>query len=275
MLTYTHTVTVGAYEAALIVPEQSELLPGFVRLQSRTDGTNYTLDDSGIIVTEKLAVMNGLSVGSLAELTYDGVTASVPVAGITENYIYHYVYVSPGLFAELFDEPEFNGIMAGLADNIKDNDSEKAQLAENLIKTNTVSAVVYTSDISRDFGNTVTRLSSIIAAVFTVSASALAAVVLYNLSDINLGERAPELSAFRVLGFYEREMRACVYRESRLMTIPGTAVGLLLGIPLHQYIVATAEVSEAMFVRETKPEMYAIAAAVTLLLSIIVRRRVS
>ena len=72
-----------------------------------------------------------------------------------------------------------------------------------------------------------------------VCAAALAAVVLYNLISVNLGERKKELATIKVLGFYDKEVYRYIFREIDLLSLIGSLVGLVVGIPLHQFIIRT------------------------------------
>ena len=69
--------------------------------------------------------------------------------------------------------------------------------------------------------------------VLIVSSGALAFVVLYNLSNINVNERMRELATIKVLGFYDKEVSAYIYRENTISSLIGMAIGLVLGIFLQ------------------------------------------
>ena len=103
-----------------------------------------------------------------------------------------------------------------------------------------------------------------------ISAGALAFVVLYNLTNINITEREKEIATIKVLGFYDKEVSSYIYRETAALTIIGTAVGLVLGIFLHQFVIRTAEVDMVMFGRAIYAPSYLWAALLTLLFSLLV-----
>ena len=113
---------------------------------------------------------------------------------------------------------------------------------------------------------TLTELKYVIA-VLVMSAGLLAFVVLYNLTNINITERTREIATLKVLGFYDREVSAYIYRENTALTLMGTALGLLLGIALTRFVVATAEIDAIMFGRQIYPFSYAVSAALTLAFS--------
>ena len=103
-----------------------------------------------------------------------------------------------------------------------------------------------------------------------VSAGALAFVVLYNLSNVNISERIREIATIKVLGFYDKEVSAYIYRENVILTLIGAVVGLGLGVILHQFIMITVEVENMMFGRLINPLSYAAAFVLTIVMGTIV-----
>ena len=106
--------------------------------------------------------------------------------------------------------------------------------------------------------------------VLIISAGALAFVVLYNLTNINITEREKELATIKVLGFYDGEVSAYIYRETALLTLIGTGLGLLLGMGLHQFVIRTAEIDMVMFGRSVYLPSYVYSALLTLFFSALV-----
>ena len=115
-------------------------------------------------------------------------------------------------------------------------------------------------------------LSSInlIVYVLILCAGALAVVVLYNLTNININERSRELATLRVLGYYHNEVARYIFREIGLLSILGTLAGLAAGFALHRYVVITAESPDFMMGREISPLSYVLAALITLAFSALV-----
>ena len=103
-----------------------------------------------------------------------------------------------------------------------------------------------------------------------VSAGALAFVVLYNLTNVNISERMREIATIKVLGFYDLEVSAYIYRENIILTLIGTLVGLGLGIILHQFIMTTVEMDMMMFGRKIQSLSYIYAAGLTFVFAILV-----
>lgn len=100
-----------------------------------------------------------------------------------------------------------------------------------------------------------------------LSAGALAFVVLYNLTNVNISERIREIATIKVLGFYDNEVSKYIYRENMILTIIGTIVGLGLGKLLHKFIMVTVEIQSMMFGRVISTKSYIIASILTIIMS--------
>jgi putative ABC transport system permease protein len=88
--------------------------------------------------------------------------------------------------------------------------------------------------------------------------------VLYNLTNINIGERVREIASLKVLGFTKREVYAYIFREIALLSVMGDALGMALGMLLATFVVTTAEVDYVMFGRQIHPLSYVWSFAITL-----------
>jgi len=106
--------------------------------------------------------------------------------------------------------------------------------------------------------------------VIIISAGALAFVVLYNLTNINISERFREIATIKVLGFYDNEVANYIYRENVILTIIGTALGLILGVFLHRFVIVTTEIEMIMFGREIRKISFVYSAALTIVFSSLV-----
>lgn len=253
------------FEINLLVPQNTEKFGEFITLENRKSGDAITLDDSGVVISEEFADQTNTKVGDNIILTVEDKEYTVPVAGITENYTFHYVYMSPALYEKTFGtEPMYNHILASLVDDI--SVSQKDSLATELMKENGVSAVAYTTQLMDTFKNIIESLNLVVA-IFVISAAALAFVVLYNLANINLNERIREVSTLKVLGFRDKETSTYLVRENIILTILGTAIGLFFGIFLHRYVVSIAEVDVVMFGRTIEPLSYVLSAVFSLVFS--------
>lgn len=254
--------------AALIVPESTERLPQFILLRDRSTGRSIALTDKGVVLTEKLAKLLQVKTGDRLYIKNgDTNRVDVQVEEITENYVSHYVYMSPKLYEALYNErPVFQTVLAKTKDT---SEASENKLSTDLLKNSEASSVSFTTGISKNFKDIIKSLNYIIL-VLIISAGALAFVVLYNLTNVNVEERLREIATIKVLGFYDKEVSAYVYRENALLTAIGMCIGLFLGIFLHKFIVVTSEVDYVMFGRLIKPMSYLYSAVLTVLFAALV-----
>jgi putative ABC transport system permease protein len=259
---------VNSQEIHLFIPESTEQLSDFVVLRERGHEKVLNLPDDGAIVTEKLAKLFNLHIGStLAIQNNSNDSFELKIAGITENYAMHYVYMTPHYYETVFGkQPQFNMQML----NYSNHDSSfEDQFGEKLTANERVAMVSFTSGVSGSFKDTMDSMN-VVVVVLIISAAALAFVVLYNLTNINVSERIRELSTIKVLGFYDQEVTRYIYRENMILTVLGIIAGDFLGIVLHRFVLKTAEVDVMMFSPTMHWLSYGYAAVLTLLFSGIV-----
>lgn len=255
-------------DATMILPMSKKDFHGYISLQDRKSKTKYPLDDEGIILTEKAASLLGVKKGDVIKIKRSGdqqITAKV--SQITENYLQHKVYMTPKLYEKLYHKKaKTTGIYC-----IEKNISKK-KMQENgkqILAREEASALHFCADDAKTMSDMVNNLN-IVVIVLIVSAGLLAFVVLYNLNNINISERRMELATIKVLGFYDGEVGAYVYRENILLTILGTIAGIILGIILHKYVIFTTEVDLIMFGRQIYLPSYVYSILLTIAFSILV-----
>ena len=215
----------------------------------------------GAIVTEKISKLLEIEVGD--ELTLKGdKDYSVVVSNITENYLYHYVYLSQ----DVYQSEDYNTVFL----KTKNMTSKEEQEFSNQLKSfSAVSSLSFTSSTRNIFDSTM-RNFAYIALVLIVSAGLLAFVVLYNLASVNIGERNRELATIKVLGFYDKEVYNYIGRESTILTVIGIVLGMLVGRILTSYIIKTCEVDMLMFAPRIRVVSYLYAVFITLFFTMIV-----
>jgi putative ABC transport system permease protein len=147
--------------------------------------------------------------------------------------------------------------------------AENSELARVLLDERGVNGVSFISSMVNSFTDIIKNLDFVVY-VLIISAGALALVVLLNLTNINISERIRELATLEVLGFYDAEVSAYVYRENIILTLAGVAAGLVMGYSLHLYVILTVETEIMMFGREIKTLSYFLAVALTFVFSFIV-----
>ena len=253
--------------ANLLVPKDPDQLSRFIDLHERTSGTPVAFSQDGVVITEKLSKRAGVSVGDTITISNaDKKEASFRVDGIVENYLDNYIYLSADTYQQFGDSPEFDSVLIQSAD---DTQEIRDQLGEKLLNVDGVSGISFSQDMKQMMDSMLQKID-VIVAVMVVSAGLLAFVVLYNLTNINITERIKEIATIKVLGFYDKEVSAYVYRESVVLSLIGTAVGLVLGIALNSFVVQSVEADTVMFGRTIKPLSFLISAGLTILFSCLV-----
>ena len=240
----------------------------FVRFQDRKTQKELLLEDDYVIITEKLASMSGLRVGdSLVLRDGDGKEATVKIGGVTENYLYHYIYMPPSLYRLAFGtEPVANQMLCHLRDTTGDIGSA---LSESLLLQPAVSSVTLTANQKADLETMIEALRYVVV-ILIASAAALIFIVLFILTSINLEERSRELATLKVLGLYNGELAAYIYRENGVLTVFGTLLGLVLGVVLQRYIITTVEIDMIMFSRDLLWQSYVYSAGLTIFFAVLV-----
>ena len=238
-----------------------------MKFRSRTTKEAYELDDQGMILTEKAGKLLGVSAGDSVEMTGEHSGVKILINRICENYMSHFAYMTENMYRKLYGEkPQYNSILYRVTDR-DESIAEKA--GERAMKCDAALSVTYTGNTKEQLDNMLTALDSVIG-VLILSAGMLAFVVLYNLNNININERKRELATIKVLGFYDKEVSAYVYRENILLTILGSIFGIFLGMLLHRFIIVTVEVDVCMFGRNISVFSYVISALITYGFSILV-----
>ncbi len=257
-------------ETYLLVPEKSEEVSNYISLRNRADKIPHTLNSNGVIITEKLADQLSIGVGDYIDINIDETNkVSAPVAAITENYAFHYIYMTKEVYQSLFGtNPKYNYICANLAIETF-TDEQKNTLAKELMDDYDISAVAFTSQIESSMKNVMDSIGYVVI-ILIVSAGLLAFIVLYNLSIINITERMKEIATIKVLGFDDGEVSAYIFRENLILTIIGIIEGLLCGIVLHYIVISIAEVDIIMFGRGITPMSFVYSAALACAFSLFV-----
>lgn len=234
-------------EVYLTVPADLDSVDKFLDFHSRTEPETYSLEEDRAILTEKAADVLGVSVGDTVTFEDDELgEKEVTIGAICENYMGHYLYLAPDYYDELFGkQASWNGVLFRVEEGREDRtESVGGQLLEN----DNVLNVTYTSSIEDQLDDMLRSLNLVIV-VLIISAGMLAFIVLYNLNTINITERKRELATIKVLGFYDTEVAAYVYRENVLLTLIGALAGMALGWVLLQFVIVTVEVDDVMFGR--------------------------
>ncbi len=252
----------------VLVPENTETVTDFITLQTRKGKTPISFPEKGAVITEKLSNELNLKVGdSLTLEDSDNRQVSIPIVGVCENYVHHYVYLSPAQYEALYEKPCTYQAFFSLLNET--GEKVESELSAELLKNDEMIGVGFISSITQTFNDMFDSLNLVVL-VLIISASLLAFVVLYNLTSINVNERVREIATIKVLGFYDREVDSYIYRENVVLTIIGILTGFAMGVFLHQYVMRVAEVNIVMFGREIYGPSYLWAALLTFVFSLTV-----
>lgn len=244
--------------------ENNESFADIMRLRHRRDGKSIDLGSAGTVISEKYATKNGLKKGDILCLTDDGREYKVPVGDVCEYYINNYVFISESDYGTLINEtPRFNTVLA------KMNAADEDAIMEGLLAVDGVESASFSSAVMSSFENMLDKINYIVY-VLIICAGLLAFTVLYNLTNINIGERQKEIATIKVLGFFDNEVSAYICRETVILSIIGTLLGLAGGVFLCRFVVLNAEMDSIMFGRNIKLMSFVLAAAITMIFSCLV-----
>ena len=263
----------------VVVPEDAAGFERALSLRERVSQRPLSLEGNGILLSEKTAGKLGVGAGDELVLYAQDVVgnatgegAHLRVEGVVENYVGNVAYLPPVCWDALAragvvvgDAPSFSTLYL----NVGEDAGLRDELAERLEESGAAPTVVFTDETVEMYRDMLSAVDLIVV-VLIVSAAALAAVVLYNLTNINIGERVREIATLKVLGFKRGEVYAYIFREVLILTLLGDALGLVLGTWLEGFVIVTAEVDVVMFGRVIHPASYVYAFALTLVFSVFV-----
>lgn len=251
----------------LTVVQSPDELGSIISLHTRTGNEELALTDNGVLINEKLSEEFGIKTGDTIKVSGEFGENEATVCGIFEQYLQNYIYMTPTLYNTLYGKnPSYNILDVKLKDN---SQTAQESFSSEILKDDRVAAVSFIASSLEEFKNMLNSLNLVVL-VMIICAAALAFVVLYNLTNINIAERVREIATFKVLGFNNKETSSFIYKENIVLTLLGIIFGLVLGIFLTSFIVHTVEIDNIMFGRVIYPTTYIFAAGFTMLFSLIV-----
>ena len=261
------TVATSGYSTtAYIEVMASDEIGKVVDLFDYKSGEPITMGDDGVYINQKLSELLGVKIGDTFFLDGDG-RGDVTVAGIYEHYTGHFIYMTPTYYENaLHAGSEPNAYLMNFTSD--DTDTCNA-IFEKLLDLSGVATTSRMRDTQDTYMHSMERVDFVVV-IIILAAAALAMVVLFNLSNINITERQRELATIKLLGFYDREVSAYVYRENIVLTVFGILIGCFMGHWLHIYLVRSTEIDLMMFGRQTKATAYLYAAILTTIFSFLV-----
>lgn len=252
--------------ASVYIIKDDQPLADFINLR-RKKGVACEWNSEGVVLTTKAASDLKLNVGDLIDVKIGDKTKEVKVIDIAEMYVGHFIFMKEGLYNKTFDEkPYYDTVFGVIKDNSKENED---RVGGDYMSKDEVDNITFMSGNIDRFNDMIKSLG-LVTLVLIISAGALAFVVLYNLTNVNISERIREIATIKVLGFYDNEVSAYVYRENIAITIIGALAGLVLGIFLHLFIMDTIAMDDVIFGHEIYPVSYIYSFLITMLFAVLV-----
>ena len=226
----------------MVISNDSENFNEFELLRNRKTEEIITLPKNSIVISEKIATLLNVKIGDEIEITNNANNkAKATIGYITERYINNYIYISDKYYEDIFGKiPQLNNVLLKLNDEKSVN-----EISNKFINMDGVTGAVNNTSIKENFDDTIKSLDLVVV-VMILCAGALSFIVLYNLTNVNISERVREIATIKVLGFYDNEVSAYIYRENILLTIIGLITGLGLGKLFHKFIMVTVELQSCM-----------------------------
>lgn len=264
---YTMENVKNSAQVYITAVENSDIFERLIDFRDRKSGENISL--SNAVITEKAAKLLDAKIGDEVSIRVsDGVIKHVKIGGITEQYTGHYLYLPESVYTEVFGEaPKYN--MVYFNNGISRDKSVQDEFTAKMLSNDNVLTVIMNASSLSTISETL-QIMDLVTIVLIVSAMALAFVVLYNLTNVNITERIREIATLKVLGFYDIEVSSYVFRENIILSLMGAAVGLGVGYALCMFVITTAELDEMMFGRTIHGLSYLWSFLVTTAFSLIV-----
>lgn len=249
----------------VIVPENEEIFDTYYNLRSLDNESDITLNDNGVVITEKFAEIFKVEKGdTIVVKDADDNDYELTVADVAQNYSSNYIYMNKEQYSKVFGQSvSYNAI-------VSNHSSDKKILAQHLIDSELVVKVVFTDDILSQSLEGDDNMKGIIVLLVVVS-SLLAVVVLYNLTLITISERTREIATLKVLGFRDVETNAYIYREAAILTLLSIIVGLILGVVFHGIIVDVVEGDNRVLFNQINWQSYLFASLFTMIFSVVMQ----
>lgn len=228
----------------------------------------FDLDDSSVLISQKMATKLNKKAGDTIKIKdANNKVIKAKIKGVFTNYVGHHIYASESLYKSWNTSAKTTHIY--LIKSKKTTKKFERNLGNKIMNIDGVQSVTFYSSLQKNFKDMIKSISYIVV-VLVISAACLAFVVLYNLSNVNISERKREIATIKVLGFTRKEVDAYINRETILLTILGSLIGLGIGIGLHHLIMNLAEMDDIMFGRTINSISYVISFVMTIVFNAII-----
>lgn len=256
------------YDVTILAPDNLDAFEKVCHLKDVETGQDVSLQNDGIVITDKVASFLHVKAGDeVTLLDSDSAEHTFRVSSVVENYVAHYVYMTKELLEQSFNSYKTNMIFVKLSDQA--TKEQKDQITKDLLNIEGVSSVTEVSSLMNTISDMLNTMNYVVV-ILIVASAMLAFIVLYNLANINIGERQREIATLKVLGFYDKEVDNYINKENIIFTLIAVALGLLFGTFLTSSIIASVEIDKLRFIKHVQPISYVYAGIITIIFSWIV-----
>ena len=255
----------------IFVPNDPSRLTDIINTYEYKSGEILPLTDDSVLITQKMAEDLKVYAGDTFTFTYNDVDYEIPVTGVVENYVYHYVYMTPATYEKIFGKaPVYNSALIITDEEALASQGGSEQFVSDWLSQNTdFLSVTFMDSAASSLDDLMGSLNTVVL-ILIICAGALAFIVVYNLTNINISERVREIATIKVLGFKHREVNMYVFQENIVMSVIGILLGALGGYLMAMFMIRTVEVDMAMFVRRVEWSSYLFSALLTAFFTILV-----
>lgn len=266
---YRQNVTVFGnsedYYSTMIVYDNADEIKNFINFNDYKTKKKIILSDDGVVISQKLAEKLGVKKGENMTFSYDNTKYTVKVSNIVQQYVSHQVYMSKTFYENL------TGTKSSASILYVDMNTKKSNIKtlKNYLDHHNIGSMERLTASLDEFQQRMSSLN-IIVAILSGCAALLCFIVLYNLTNINIGERKGEIATIKVLGFRRKEYCDYIFRENIILSLIGASIGMFFGYFLHRFVVLTVEMDNMLFIRTMPLYIYLIAFGMTVGFTIII-----
>lgn len=257
----------SSYDVSIFVPDNNEDFEKVCNLENVETDEKITLTNNGIIITDKVAEFLNVKAGDeIILMDSDNAQYNLKIEAVVKNYVSHYVYMSKEFYEANIENYKTNMLLINTTD-ISEEEIEK--ILEQILNIEGVASGTVVSSLLESIKSMLDIMNYVVI-ILIVASALLAFVVLYNLANINIGERQREIATLKVLGFYDKEVDNYINKENIVFTIIGILLGLVFGVFLTNAIIESVEIDKLRFIIKISPLSYVYSAVITASFSFIV-----
>lgn len=253
------------YYSTMVVYDNADEIKNFINFNDYKTKKKIILSDDGVVISQKLAEKLGVKKGENMTFSYDNTKYTVKVSNIVQQYVSHQVYMSKTFYENL------TGTKSSASILYVDMNTKKSNIKtlKNYLDHHNIGSMERLTASLDEFQQRMSSLNTIVA-ILSGCAALLCFIVLYNLTNINIGERKGEIATIKVLGFRRKEYCDYIFRENIILSLIGASIGMFFGYFLHRFVVLTVEMDNMLFIRTMPLYIYLIAFGMTVGFTIII-----